>query len=82
MTHRNPYVYLDHAEVRCAPRECNRKHSCARYMAPIGQSPVADHGRDVAGVIGGDCGKWISAAQRAPEPPAPVRRVHPPLGQA
>lgn len=35
MTHRNPYVYLDHDEVRCAPRECNRKHSCARYMAPI-----------------------------------------------
>ena len=45
MTHRNPYVYLDHDEVRCAPRECNRKHSCARYMAPI----VGAKRRDAAG---------------------------------
>lgn len=80
MTHRDPYVYLAPDEVRCAPRECNRKLSCARYIAPIGSAPVADHGRDVVGVIRGDCGKWIGASQRAPAAAAPARRVHPPLG--
>lgn len=80
MTHRDPYVYLAPDEVRCAPLECNRKLSCARYMALIGSAPVADLGRDVVGVIGGDCGKWVSAAQRLPARDAPAPRVHPPLG--
>lgn len=83
MTHRRSNVYLSHAEPRCEPSACDRKDTCARYLAPLLPSGAAieDFSRSPLGLpwFKPECDKWISSENKPLQQP-PVIRRHPPLG--
>jgi len=77
MTHRTDRVHLDHGVPRCAAvHGCNRRESCARYMAPIGKSPLADYSIPSPMFFGCQSFHPIRRPVKVEQP----RRVHPPLG--
>ncbi|HMN55640.1 MAG TPA: hypothetical protein PKE15_00200 [Ottowia sp.] len=80
---RDPRVWLAADVARCEPSampSCQRDR-CARYLAelpPFGAS-MADFNAGRKD-LSPPCAHWLSAADARPPVPAPVRRVHPPLG--
>lgn len=83
MTHRRSNVYLSHAEPRCEPSQCDRKDTCARYLAPLPPSnaTIADFSINILGVPlrNMPCDKWVSSENKPLQPP-PVIRRHTPIG--
>ncbi len=78
MTHRSDRVYLDPEAPRCAAvHGCNRRDTCARYMAIIGAAPLADY--SVPSPVFFGCLSFV-AIKPYPKPVAAPRRVHPPIG--
>lgn len=84
MTNRRANVYLSANEPRCAPGDCDRKHTCARYLAPLPPTNAAieDFSRSPVGIpwFRTACEKWVSAEHNKPLQQAPVIRRHRPLG--
>ena len=77
-------IYLAAGATRCRPRAkpCVMQ-SCARGLVaddlsrPLGDFPAGDSSRDAYGGTS-HCPGYIDVAKLSP--PAPARRVHPPIG--
>lgn len=87
MSHRDPHVVLPVSQARCQPsKQCDRKHTCARYLAPLTQgAPLADHSLPVGSqnpwyVWGFHlCTEYLTVSAAAKLEPKPKQAPKPPV---